>query len=147
MQLLGSVLFGADELVAEFVRVRIKHLRSPEHTFGKCAALGVVSGPDQVLIGGVVFTNYRGFDIEMSGAFDKPWWCRHDTLRTLFSYPFGQLNCIRMTTVTGKKNKAARRIDEHMGFKLEGVARRGLDGVEDACIYSMLRHECRWIRK
>jgi len=140
-ELVGSVLFGADDIVTEMVRLRIPHMR--ESSFGPCTALGVVRRGE--LIGGAVFHNYRGHDIEMSAAFDRPDWCLPQTVRTLFSYPFVQLGCIRMTTITGRRNKRARSANERNGFKLEGVARRALDGREDAFIYSMLREECRWI--
>ena len=152
-QIHGSVLYYADQLVAEFVRVRIPHLRN--QTFGKCTALGVVrrnlTGGDPILVGGVVFTNARMnsqgavYDIEMSGAFDDGTWCKPSTLRRLFSYPFIDLKCVRLTTTTAKKNKRARRLDVALGFVLEGIGRKALDGVNDAAVYSMLREECWWI--
>lgn len=142
MQLFGSVLYGADELVSEFVRARIPHAQ--EFGFGPCKALGVVRGDK--LLGGVVFHNFRGHDLEMSGAFDRADWIRPSTLRHLFSFPFGQLGCARMTTITGRKNKRARKLDEFMGFRVEGVIRKGLDGKEDCIVYGMLREECRWLK-
>jgi RimJ/RimL family protein N-acetyltransferase len=145
----GSVLYGADYEVAQFVWQRIKHLQNHPFPFENATALGVVRtiGGEPRLIGGIVFNNYRGFDIEMHGAFDVPDWCRPTTLRRLFAYPFVQLGVTRMTTITGRKNKSARRIDEFVGFKLEGTVRRGLDGREDAMIYGMLRNECKFLPK
>lgn len=143
MQLVGSVLFGADEMVAEYVRTRIPHMR--DKPFAKFTALGVVR--NNTLIGGIVYTNYRGFDIEMSGAFSDPAWCHPKTVGTLLTYPYDQLGCVRTTMMTGKRNKRARRITHGLGFKLEGVARKGLDGIEDAYVYSMLREECWWINR
>lgn len=140
--IIDSLLYGASEVVSEFVRARIPHMQG--HTFGPYRAIGVIRG--NALVGGVVFHNYRHHDIEMSGAFDTPRWCLPQTLRDLFAYPFIQLGCARMTTITGRKNKRARSADERLGFRLEGVARRALDGKQDAMIYGMLREECRWIK-
>ena len=145
----GSVLYGADYEVAQFVWQRIRHLRDHPFPFENATALGVVRtiGGEPRLIGGIVFNNSRRFDIEMHGAFDVPDWCRPSTLRRLFTYPFVQLGVTRMTTITGRKNKAARRIDEFVGFKLEGTVRKGLDGREDAMIYGMLKSECKFLPK
>jgi hypothetical protein len=141
-----GLLYNADEMVAEFVAARVPHMQG--RPFGKHVAIGVIR--KESLVGGVVFHNMRvfngkPFDIEMSGAFDSPSWCLPGTLRKLFAYPFVDLGCVRMTTITGRKNKRARRVDEGLGFKLEGVVRKGIDGKEDAMIMGMLREECRFI--
>jgi hypothetical protein len=34
---------------------------------------------------------------------------------------------------------------EGLGFRLEGMGRKAYDGRQDAAVYSLLRHECRWI--
>ncbi len=139
--MVGPVLYGADEEVAAMVAARIPHARDG---FGQSYnALGVVR--KGILLGGVVYHNYRGHDIEVSAAFDSPRYASRETLRQFFSYPFIQLRCRRITTITARNNKRARRMDEYMGFKLEGVARKALDGEQDAMVYGMLREECRWI--
>lgn len=148
--LIGSILYNDTETVAKFVARRIPQLAGRTFQFGPdgrpmFTALGVVRRGK--LAAGIVFHNYHGHDIEMSAASDDPLWCLPQTLRDLFAYPFQHLNCVRMTTITGRKNKMARKIDERLGFKLEGVARKGLDGKEDAMIYSMLKEECRWIKR
>jgi len=137
--IIGSILFGADEFVSNLVASRIKHMQAP---FGPCTALGIVRGGN--LIGGVVYHNFRGHDIEASIAIDRaaflPW-------RALFAYPFEQLGCTRLTAFTGRKNKKARKLLENLGFRLEGVHARGLDGITDAMSYGMLRDDCRWIKR
>ena len=140
-----SILYGADELVTEFVRVRIPHMAAIGVSFGPCTAMGVIRRG--VLVGGVVWHNYRKHDIEMSAAFDTPAWCLPQTMRDLWAYPFTQLGVVRVTTITGRKNKRARSANVRQGFKLEGVARRALDGRQDAIVYGMLREECKWIKE
>ncbi|WP_141339700.1 GNAT family protein [Bradyrhizobium sp. USDA 3458] len=143
MQLVGSLLLGADEFIAQMVQSRIPHMRD-SNGFGSCVAIGVVRRG--VLLGGAVFHNFRGHDIEMSAAFDRPDWCLPGTMRGLYDYPFNQLGCTRMTTITARGNKHAREIDERMGFKLEGVIRKGISPTEDAFVFGMLKSECRWIK-
>lgn len=140
MEVVGSVLYGADDLVAAMVAQRIPHIGGDG--FGPCAALGVVRS--DILLGGVVFHNYRGHVIEMSGAFDRADWIRPSTLRRLFSYPFVQLGCKNMVTVTPRNNKKARKLDEFLGFRLVGTIKHGAD-TQDMMIYEMPREYCRWL--
>lgn len=140
MQVIGSVLYGADELVSSMVAQRIPHVGA--EGFGPCAALGVVRS--DVLLGGVVFHNYRGHIIEMSGAFDRADWIRPSTLRRLFAYPFLQLGCLNMVTVTPRNNDKARKLDKFLGFKLIGPITHGA-GTTDMMLYEMPREDCRWL--
>ena len=137
--IVGSILLGADEMVAGMVAARIPNL-----TFDKYTALGVVRRG--VLVGGVVYHHYIGHDIQVSIAFDSPGWALPGTLRALFDYPFNQLGCRRMTATIGRKNKKSRKICEGLGFKLEGVHPKGLDGQQDAMSYGLLKEDCRWIK-
>jgi hypothetical protein len=136
--IVGSILFGADEFISNHVASRIPHMQAP---FGPCTALGIVRGGN--LVGGVVYHGYVGHDIQVSIALDSsaflPW-------RALFAYPFEQLGCARLTAFTGRKNKKARKLLENLGFRLEGVHERALDGTSDAMSYGMLKENCRWIR-
>jgi RimJ/RimL family protein N-acetyltransferase len=142
MQLIGRILYGADAEVSALVASRIPHVG--DKGFGDCTALGVVV--DGQLVGGVVFTMYQGHDIHVHMAFDSPRWATPQTLRQLYSYPFGQLPCVRMTAPIGRKNKRMRRLAEGLGFKLEGVMELGLDGREDLMIYGTRKDQCRWVK-
>lgn len=136
--MVGSLLIGADEKIAEYVS------RKTGTTFKDYTAIGVVRR--NVLVGGVVYHMFREGNCEVSIAFDSPQWALPGTLRGLFDYPFNQLNCHRMTALIAKKNKRSRKLTEGLGFKLEGVLRRGIGG-RDAMIYGMLKDECRWLGK
>lgn len=142
-QLVGSVLYGADDVVAAMVAARIPDMADG---FGACKALGVVRRG--VLIGGVVYYRYHPSDgdIMASFAFDRPDWCYPQTMRALFDYPFGQLGCRRMTVIVARNNKRSRKVCEGFGFKLEGVMRKAMGRRIDAMIYGMLREECRFLR-
>ena len=96
-----------------------------------------------VILGAVLYTNFRRCSIEMTSA-GAPGWLTRGNLRGFFSYPFEQLGCRRVTGIVHRKNKHARQINERLGFKLEGICRHGFpDG--DACVYGMIRKDCRWI--
>lgn len=142
--IVGSLLYGADQIVIDLVRRNIPDMG--ERNFSHPVGIGVVRKGQ--LVGGAIYHDYRerDGDIEMSAAFLTPAWCLPQTLRDLFAYPFTQLDCVRMTTMTTRKNKAARSFDERAGFKLEGVLRKAFNKKNDIMIYGMLREECRWIK-
>ena len=140
--LVGHVLFGANEMVGDFVKSLIPQMSGKEFD-DDYRALGVVLRGQ--LVGGVVFSKYSGFNIHFSCAFKQVGWARRETLRTLFSFPFVQLDCVRLTATTGRKNKVARKALTDVGFTHEGVCRRGYDGREDAFIYGMLKEQCKWL--
>lgn len=126
--------------MAQWVADHIPHMRGG--SFGeKLVGIAVLNEAGE-MAGGVVYHDYRPQvrSIEMSGAsVDKGWLTRAIIQRVLW-YPFGQLNCRRITTITPKRNTAARAFDRRLGFKQEGVVRRGF-GNDDAIIYGMLRGE------
>ncbi len=138
-----QMIFGCDPQVTAWVAARMPGFRQ-EDGFGPCTAIGIAE--DGSLIAGAVYHNYRDYDIEISFAADSAKWATRTHIREIFHYPFNQLGCVRLTTVTGRKNKRARKLDEGLGFKLEGVIRKGYDGKQDANVYGMLKHECKWRR-
>ncbi len=140
--IVGQLLVGADEAISEIVRQRIPHLR--EQGFGPHTAFGIVHKGD--LVGGVVFNYYRGFDVHFTVIMEKVAPVGRSTIRALFEYAFDQLGVKRITSITGRKNKKARKALAFLGFREVGVAHRGLDGFEDAFIYEMLKENCKWLR-
>jgi RimJ/RimL family protein N-acetyltransferase len=113
-------------------------------------AIGVVR--DGVMIGGVIYTEWREVrpgsdehDIRMH-CVGEPGWLTKTTLRAIFSYPFLQLRCIRVTGIVTKSNRRARDMNERLGFKLEGKIEDGFGTGRDGIIYGMRRQDCRWIR-
>lgn len=136
-------VYGYDAQVGAFVASLIRHVGSAEY-WGSFVAIGVADG--NTLVAGAVFNNYRPQyrDIEISFSAASPKWARRGIIREIFRYPFVQLGCARLTTITGRKNRRARRLDEGLGFKLEGVVRKGF-GRDDAMIYGMLKRECKWL--
>ena len=138
----GSLLIGADALVGEMVKSRIPHMLGLD--WGPYTTLGVVRRGK--LVGGVVYHCYRGFDVQISAAFDQIGWALPGTLRALCAYPFRELKVQRVSVLTGRRNKKARKLLCDLGFRFVGVARRGLDGVQDALIFELLRENCKWLK-
>jgi hypothetical protein len=97
--------------------------------------------------GGVAFSDFRGYDCQLSTAAETPMAWRDLVIHAVFDYVFNQLSCVRCTALAKKSNKRARAFLEGLGFVLEGRIRQGYDGVKDAMIYGMLREECRYIQE
>ena len=110
---------------------------------GCAAAIGVEE--NGVFLAVAVFDRYRGHDIEISFAADSPRWARRGVIRGIFHYPFVQLGCVRLTTITAENNTRARRLDEGLGFVLEGIHPNGLAPGVTAVSYGMQRSECKWL--
>lgn len=139
-----NVIYGADAAITEFVRKRIPHAADG---FGPGAtALGVLA--QGRIAGGVVFHNYasNGRDIHCSGAFDHRRWATRAVLNRLFAYPFVTLGCHRITMITPRSNKPARRWIEKAGFSLEGTIRGYFSDRDHAIVYGLLAEECRFLR-
>lgn len=126
---------------AYFANWAAQHLDTPIDTT-MCHAIGIMDGAN--IIGSVVYSHYYGHDMQMTIATVSPRWCTRGVLRALFDYPFNQLGCARVTAVTTKRNKAARKLLGRLGFVLEGVLRNGYDGRRHALVYGLLRDDCEW---
>ena len=72
-------------------------------------------------------------------------WMTKDFLWRVFAYPFLQLNCNRVTGLVREDNIVAQKFDEHIGFKREGLIRKGATDGADIILYGMLKEECRWL--
>lgn len=96
-------------------------------------------------IGGVVITNFREYDCEISCAAETSMAWSDDVMRAVFTYIYNQLGCVRVTAITKKGNRKARAFLEALGFVLEGNLRKAYDGRSDALIYGLLASECRYL--
>lgn len=109
-----------------------------------CASFAILnSGND--FVGGVVISDFRGYDCQISTATETSIAWQDTVIRAVFSYVFDTLGCIRCTSLTKKGNKRCRAFLEGLGFTLEGNLRMGYDGIKDALIYGLLASECRYL--
>lgn len=91
----------------------------------------------------IAYSRYVKPNIEMHVA-GEGLWCFPEFLTILFSYPFTQLNCGRITAIVARDNTRIRKLIEHLGFSQEGLLRKALP-QGDAVVYGMLREECPWL--
>ena len=141
-----QIIMGHDHAIAAWVGNKLGIA-----DFGPCSAIGVTKNGK--LIAGAVYGNYhedihgRPLSIEVTiVSIDKTWLSRH-ILSALFGYPFTRLKVRRVQLTTSKRNKKLRTMFERLGFKFEGVLRKAWREGGDAVVYSMLPHECSWIKK
>lgn len=99
---------------------------------------------DCVIQCAVIYECYSPRNINMHvAAIEGKAWLNRKFLWAAFDYPFNQLKVERVTGLVPDSNEAAKRFDEHLGFKREGVMRGAADDGSDLIVYGMLRSECR----
>lgn len=128
------------EMVGKYVMEKTDATFTP----GMYQAFMVVND-NQDFVAGVVISNFRKWDCDISCVSETPAAWRPHVCRAIFKYVFDQLGCVRCTSITSKANRKARSFLESLGFQLEGNARLGYDGRRDAMIYGLLRSECRFL--
>ena len=143
-----NILIGGPEfeqMVADYVLEQFPRLRA----LGRLKPFRAVAFVDDknVLHGGVVMTDYRGFDAQLSIYVDTPRFIGLQALRHLFFWAFDTQSLRRLTCLVDPANRKSVRFVEKLGFRYEGTMRLGLDGVNDAAIYGMTRDDCLWILK
>ena len=130
--------------VSAWVADQIPHMRGGAG-FGPAVSAAVFGEDGARLLGAAVFHDYqpRLKSIQISAASSTRRWLSDAILLEIFSYPFHQLGCQRITAITAKRSAGARAFLEDFGFKREGVARHGM-GDDDAMLYGLLRRE--WLK-
>ena len=147
LRVICGAAVGLDAQLGDWVAARLP-ITTDHRDFGPFTTMGVFDvrdGRQPALIAAAVFHRYRQFDLEITFAADTPRWATRGVIRAILQYPFVQLGCERVTTIVGRRNKRSRKLQRGLGFREEGIVRRGYDGRQDAVIYGMLRCECRWL--
>lgn len=96
-------------------------------------------------VGAVLYTNFRITSMEMACA-GEPGWLTAGNLRSIFSYPFGQMGCFSVITTVMRANDKARKFNRDLGFRELGMIPSGVARDGDMLIYLMTKPECRWIK-
>jgi RimJ/RimL family protein N-acetyltransferase len=97
-------------------------------------------------MGVAIFHNYRQNDIEVTFITATPRWATLGTIRGILHYPFKQLGVKRMTAITMKSNKKARKLLTGLGFVLEGVHPFAATDCTSACTYGLYAKNAeRWL--
>lgn len=127
--------------VARWVASRIPLMDGTLGFEDKAVSFGVLSD-DGVPLGGVVFTDwqpaYRSIQISFASA--SPRWLTPRLVTSILEYPFAQLACRRLTSITPSQTASALKFLNKFGFSREGLIRRGF-GTDDAIISGLLAEE------
>lgn len=128
------LVFGADAEVARWVADHIPDVDD----FGPCTAIGVATDR---LIAGTVFHDYQPKfgTIQLSMAATSPIWARREIIAGLLSYPFEQLGCFKVSTITAHDNNRALKVNEHVGFKREAILAHQFGKKRHAVVMRLLR--------
>ena len=134
-----NLVYGQDARVRSWVAERIGETLDDADV-----AIGIEENGE--LIAGVVYNMYTKASICMHvAAIPGKRWMTKEYLWRVFAYPFIQLNCNRVTGFVREDNLVAQKFDEHIGFKREGLIRKGATDGTNFILYGMLKEECRWL--
>lgn len=98
------------------------------------------------LLGGVLFTEYRGGSVAIHMAGFDPHWVNRAMLYLAFDYPFRQLKVKKLIGLVPESNERARIANLKLGFKIEYLIADVYNGpLNGMYIMSMLKDECRWL--
>ena len=130
------LIYGHDEFIANWVADLIPTVG----TFGKCVTIGVPNDQGD-LIAGVVYNSYKPDfgTIELTMASISPMWARKETIAELLRYPFEQLECYKVYTITPAWNKKALKVNAHIGFVQEAILAHQFGKKKHAVVMRMLQ--------
>lgn len=137
-----ELVCGRDEELAQWAE---KHYPDCSPLCRPLTSIGVASN-DGDIMGVAIFHNYRQNDIEITFITATPRWATPGNIRGILNYPFVQLGVKRMTAITNKSNKKARKFMTGLGFVLEGVHPYGARDCTTACTYGLYPENAkRWL--
>lgn len=138
------IIKNKDQIVADWVA---KKVGEPIHA--PYTALGFSRNEQpSIIVGGVVYNDYNGFNIEITCAMEKGVVCAA-ILDAVFSYAFETLNCLRVTARTKRSNKAICRMAQRLGFNYEASLKQyfGPNRRDDAILFYIDHASAsRWIK-
>lgn len=133
----------ANDVVGQWVSAQIGKIWVP----GVGTAIGWLDADDQ-LIAGVTFTNFDGTNIWLDcAAVEKKRWADRRALWAVFSYPFEQLGCVRVSSMVPEDNVKAQKFNESAGLVHETTLERAAPNNGNMRVYRMFREDCRWLRR
>ena len=136
----GSVVYGADAMVAEWIATQIPGFyRSPE-----TKALGVIKGGE--LVAGVAYESHTGLNVMVSiAARPKRAWADRRTLFALFDYPFNQLGAQAMTAMVPLSNLESLNLATKLGFEVQAFIKYAAQDGGPLVVLQQYKDTCRWI--
>jgi len=134
---------GEKEKVGKFTAELLPYFENDED-FGEYDAFGYSYNGE--LIAGFVYNRFTGRDVHVSAVSVTPIWVTKANMGFILSVGFDIMKVERISSLTSKSNKRARKLLEGLGFKLEGMIREGNPDDTDICCYGILKREARrWL--
>lgn len=138
---LGSVIYGADQEIADWVG---KHIPGYQRMPG-AQALGVTKRGR--IVAGVVYERCNGAHIEASiAAMPGSGWADRNTLFRLFAYPFLQLGLEAVTVLVAQTNLESLNLAVKLGFEPIAIVPFAAQDGSPLIVLQMTRNQCRWLR-
>ena len=103
---------------------------------------------NDILRGGVLFTDWMGGSIQVHVAGFRKNWASKTLLFLTFDYPFKQLKVKKLIGLVPEINWRARNLNLHLGFKIECLIDdvfNDSNSLNGMYIMSMKREDCRWL--
>lgn len=101
---------------------------------------------DGKLVAGVIYEGFNGQNVWVHlMAEPGSRWMTRDYLRYCFHYPFNEMGVKRISGYVNASNLAARRVNEHFGYKQEAVLSGAAPDGGDVILYVMWRDDCRFL--
>ena len=108
-------------------------------------AIGLRKGGE--LVAASIFEGFNGTNIWVHlAAVPGARWMTRDYLRGCFAYPFLVCGVQRLSGYVDAGNTAARRLNEHFGYRIEATLAGAAPDGGDVLIYVMRRQDCRFIQ-
>jgi RimJ/RimL family protein N-acetyltransferase len=111
-----GLLIDADQEVFEWVHSKFKIYPVPANK-----AIGVIDHDTGKLIGGVLYQNFNGVNVELS--YYGPHSVSASIVRAIARIAVGHFDAARLTVVTSRRNKRLIRGLLKLGFVIEGIQR------------------------
>lgn len=141
------ILYGANEELSDWVSLNVLGATGLYDEASK--AIGHVK--DGRLIAAVTYNNFRTrpdgalLSVEMGVYSEDKKWATKEFLRAVFSYPFIQLNLVRVHTACSADRPEVIKFNRKLGFIPEGYHRGAWPLGGDTVSFGMLKSDCRWI--
>ena len=98
------------------------------------------------LVAGAIFEGFNGRNVWAHiAAVPGARWLNRDFLRACFVYAFRVCGVRRVSGYVDESNLAARRFDEHLGFREEARLQGAAPDGGDVIVYVMWRQDCRFL--
>jgi RimJ/RimL family protein N-acetyltransferase len=136
----GNVIFGADREVAQWIG---RHIPAYQPDAG-AKTLAVIHG--NKIAAAIAFERFNGKNIEASIAAELSGvWANRRTLKTIFAYPFQQLNVECVTVLVASTNLKSLNLATKLGFEPQAYVRFAAHDGSTLIVLQMYKGKCRWL--